>query len=285
MDESFKSLTSNLRSVLILLPRDPYFDQVAAGLSLYLSFRESKDVSISCPSPMLVEFNRLVGVDKVTSELGNKNLVLKLTDFDPQRMIEKVTYDIIDNEMNIIVIPKPSVVPPKKEQVDISYSGIAAGLVILIGGLHERHFPALSSKDLLETRVAHIGISEVNLPPGKQVISFARPASSVSEVTAELIKSVSESLTSDVATNLLMGIYDGSKNFSSSGVSPETFKLAAELMVAGGRYTPKEKVEKKNFPPGAIPVGVPPLEKPEVESTTPPKSWLEPKIFKGTSVS
>ena len=77
MENSLLTLIDSAASVLIVLPTKPYFDQVAAGLSLYLSVHDRKEASIFCPSPMTVGFNRLIGVNKISTELGNKNLTIK----------------------------------------------------------------------------------------------------------------------------------------------------------------------------------------------------------------
>ena len=79
MENSFKTLIDSAQEILILLPSKPFLDQVAGALSLYLSLSESgKSVSISCPAPMVTEYSRLIGVDKVGSDLGSKNLVINL---------------------------------------------------------------------------------------------------------------------------------------------------------------------------------------------------------------
>ena len=144
MDNSLKSLIDSSQSILILLPTKPYFDQVAGGLTLFLSLKTSKQVAISCPSEMLVEFNRLVGVDKVTSEFGNKNLVIKFTNYKASG-IERVSYDIENGEFKLSVIPKPGVIPPNQDQVSMGYAGLSADVVILIGGANYSQFPALDS--------------------------------------------------------------------------------------------------------------------------------------------
>ena len=72
MDNSCKTLIDSAQQVLLLLPSKPFMDQVAGGLSLYLSLSAlNKNVAISCPAQMVAEYSRLVGVDKVTSELGS----------------------------------------------------------------------------------------------------------------------------------------------------------------------------------------------------------------------
>ncbi|MBU0776767.1 hypothetical protein KKH23_04055 [Patescibacteria group bacterium] len=262
------------------MPTKPFFDQVAAGLSLYLSLREKKDVSISCPSPMVVEFNRLVGVNKITQELGNKNLVVRLVDY-PAENIERVSYDIESSEFRLTIIPKPGFPSPLKEQANLSYSGVSADVVILIGGANKSHFPAvISSKELIGAKMIHIGTRALPISPEKSIMSFARPASSCSEIVADLIKESGFVLDVDVATNLLAGIEEGSNKFSSSEVVANTFQAVADLMRVGGVRKQKFSHQREAFPPGSIPG-----EKVVEEKKKAPKDWLEPKIYKGTSIS
>ncbi len=265
---------------MILLPKDPYFDQVASGLALYLCLKEKKDVVINCPSPMIVQFNRLVGVNKISQDMGNKNLVFSLKEYDPQK-IERVTYDVVNNQMKLIVIPKPGEKPPTQGNVEISYSGTSAELAILIGGAHSGHFPQLNREELTGIELAHIGINELKLE--REVISFVQKASSIAEIVAGLMDSFSE----DIASNLLMGLYAGSRNFADDNVTAGTFELASLLMQAGA--TPASAVSAKKFPQGNIPArsyheGK--TDNPEGEKVDDtPKDWTQPKIYKGTSIS
>jgi hypothetical protein len=279
-DNSFSSIINSANSVIILLPQKPYFDQVAGGLALYLALKDKKETSISASTPMIVEFNRLVGVDKVTQELGNKNLTIKFTDYQAND-IERVSYDIENGEFKLTVIPKPGVASPKKEQLVVNYSGVSADTVILVGGGNESHFPQLSSKDLLGAKLVHIGIRSLPISSGKEVLSFARPASSLSELVATLIRENGLALDADIATNLLLGIEEGTRQFSSSETTAETFETVASLIRAGGQRAGKSSVSKSPLP-GVMPVN--PLE-PEKKEPEAPKDWLEPKVYKGTSIS
>ena len=116
MEQQFKQIIDQAGSIVILLPRGPYFDQVAAGLALYLTLRDKKNVEIHAPTPMLVEFNRLVGVNKISTELGNKNLLVSFADYNAEN-IERVKYDIENKQFKLTVIPKPQATPPNKDQV------------------------------------------------------------------------------------------------------------------------------------------------------------------------
>jgi len=114
-------------------------------------------------------------------------------------------------------------------------------------------------------------------------------------VVADLLKESGLRIDGDTATNLLMGVEEGSNQFDSQGVSSETFSLMADLMTAGGKRQSKV-MENKNYPPGVIPVAAKAgqgeevrqrvddkADRPQQEKDT-PKEWFEPKIFKGTSI-
>ena len=284
MEKSFKTIIDQANSILILLPIRPFFDQVAAGLSLYLALREKKEVSISSPSLMTVEFNRLVGVNKISQELGNKNLIIRFADYNAND-IERVSADIEDGQFCLSVIPKPGVSAPQKEQTELMYAGVASDTVILIGGVNASHFPAVSSNDLAGAKLVHVGTRSLTLPSDRELMSLAKPASSVSEIVANLIKESGLDLNADIATNLLIGIEEGTNKFAGPEVSAETFQVAAELMRAGGKRTRRVRPPRQAFPPGAIPGRVPPRQPiQKSKAAGAPKDWLEPKIYKGTSI-
>ncbi len=304
MENSLLALIDSASSVLVVLPTKPYFDQVAAGLSLYLSVHDRKETSIFCPSPMTVGFNRLIGINKISTELGSKNLTIKFAGYDATN-IDKVSYDIDKGEFKLMVVPKAGLAAPQKEQLNVSYAGVSADLVVLVGGANDSHFPILSSDELANAKIAHIGTRV--LDSKREVMSFAKPGATTSELVANLIKENRLTIDADTATNLVMGIEDGSANFTSSEVTPETFETFAFLLRSGGARMPKVKLSPMNFPPGAIPTKpfkalvrepLTPMSQietqPEVVTAesdeespdiNPPSDWLQPKIYKGTSVS
>lgn len=300
--QNLSQILNTSKSVLILLPTNPHFDQVAAGLSLFITLKEQAivgDIAISSPSPMIVEFNRLVGVDNITSELGNKNLLITFKNY-PVEDLNTVTYEINGGEIQIKVEPKPGVAAPKQEQIDLSYAGIAADTVILIGGAHDGHFPALSNPELHTTKLIHIGVRDVNL--ANKPLSLARQAASISEIVAKLLQDSNWDVSQDVATNLIMGIEEGSRNFTSPETNADTFAGMAELLKLGGkRITKQDRPDPKRFPAGSIPnrpyiqMGNPKpqthqTDHPDIEKQDPaqevPKSWLgTPKVYKGSEGS
>lgn len=314
MENSLLSLIEQASSVLVVLPTKPYFDQVAGALALYLSIHEKKETSIFCPTPMMVGFSRIIGVDKISQETGKKNLNIKFKNYDAAN-IDKVGYDIDNGEFKLTITPKSGFNSPEKDQIIFDYSGVSADLVILVGGANETHFPIINTPDLANSKIAHIGTRTLEV--SKEVLSFAKPASTTSELIARVIKENSLPLDPDVATDLIMGIEEGSNNFAGSEVSPDTFETFAYLLRNGGQRSPRVKLSPSNFPAGAIPTrpyseplkNEIPTSQPVVQTVTPmtqvesqpekpsgeigaetpdinpPDDWLQPKIFKGTNVS
>jgi len=300
MENSFTSLISSANDILILLPNKPYLDQVAAALSLYLSFNGSgKKATISCSVPMTAEFSRLVAVDKITSELGSKNLDISFINYD-SNSIDKVNYDIDNGQFKLTISPKSGLPAPTVEQVKVGYSGISGDLVILVGGANDSHFPELKNKEFQNAKIVHVGTRLLDiLSIDLEVLSFARSASSTSEVVASLIKESSLVIDADISTNLLAGIEDQSKSFRGPDVTAETFALFADLLKFGGKRTP-QVMPAKSYPQGSIPNRpfnqVQQVQKVTDRQMTPeeaeqeleqeiPASWSEPKIFTGTSLS
>jgi hypothetical protein len=137
-------------------------------------------------------------------------------------------------------------------------------------------------------------------------MSFAKPGATVSELVANLVKESGFTIDADCATNLVMGIEEGSSNFTSNEVNPETFETFAFLLRSGGQRMPKIKLSPMGFPPGAIPSrpfsspvnrrpvtpitqietqpeAVVPESGQENPDVNPPSDWLQPKIYKGAS--
>ncbi len=280
MDNSFNNLITGSASITILLPINPNLDQVAAGLSFYLALKDKKEITVSCQTPMIVEFNRLIGIDKISSELGNKNLTIRFSNYEATD-IERVSYDIENGQFKLTVIPKPGLASPKKEQVEMSYSGVSGDTVIIMGGESDASFPMLSSKDLAGAKIIHVGTKALISTGDHSVMSFARPASSVCEITYTLLSEAGAQIDSDVATNLLAGIESTSEGFKSEGVSAETFEIVAHLLRSGGQRLFRNMANAQSGPT----IGEQLYTNEPEQKEKAPQSWLEPKVYKGTSIS
>lgn len=269
-----RGVMADVKSALFVLPENPTFDAVAGSLALSLGFRKNSiSTSVSCPSPMLVEFNRLVGVDKVRGDLGESNLVISLEGYPPDD-IERVSYAVDGDKFNLVVLPKAGTKPPGEDQVKLSYSGGSFDLVVVVGANSPAELGKFSeSKEILETR----NLALLAAAPSQgwpKVIELIDPkATSISEVVYDLFEQLGFAFDQDIATNLFSGIEAGTQGFSNSGA--EGFEKAARLLREGARRSSARREhfhhqQREERTPGASP--------------RMPRNWPDPRFFKGPTL-
>lgn len=288
----FKSLLDSARSVSIFLPQDPTLDAAAAALSLKISLETAgKSVVILCPSEITVGFNRLVGIDTVTSSFGSRNLVISFP--GQTEIVDKVSYNLEKGELQLVISPKNNA--PDLDYRRLKFvSGTKKTDISLLVDVHRLTdlgtFYA-ANKDFF---TAGPLVSVTVNPPQENYTNtqlFDPSASSLSELTAAVLDSLSLPLNLDVATNLLSGLEAATDQFSSSSVSPVTFETAARLLRSGA--VREKPLSAQNFPSGSIPQTSPvptsqlgygtdsqlPEESPKKD---PNPDWYEPKIYQGS---
>lgn len=287
-----QQILATAQTVLVVAPEKPNLDKVAAALALFLSLKKAgKNVVVACPDEMTVEFSPLVGVDKITQQLGGKDLIISFDYIEDS--IEKVSYNIENNKFNLLIQPKSGFPPLSAEKVNYSYSG-GADLIFVIGAQKLDDLGRLYTQEgrLYEQKsVVNIDVDAKNTQFGK--INLTDPtASSCSEIAASLISVLKLPIDQDIASNLLSGIEEMSQGFTTPETTATTFETAAFCLRSGGRRVkaaprvePVKKVPLKP-PLSPMPSGIsakkaPP--EPEEEKKKPSPDWLEPKIFKGGS--
>jgi len=265
---TFLSVIKDSNSILVVLPTNPNLDQVAGGLSLFLSLRKHKNTQIFTPTPITVEHNRLISVDKIAHEMGDKNLIIRFSNYDATN-IEKVSYDIEENnQFRLTVIPKGDMAPPTRESISLNYSGISVDTVVIVGGNDESSFPSITSSELSGANIIHVGLRQISFASNKNFVSFTRVGSSVSEIVYGLIRENQLYIDPDIATNLLMGIEEVvGDSFQGEGITAETFYTTADLMQYGAKRHANKGLEG-NFPPGSIPGQLPTFNQPLAQQNT-----------------
>lgn len=278
------------QKILVLLPKNPQFDQVAAALSLMLSFEAAgKSVSAVCPSPMTVEFNHLVGVNKITDQAQGSDLVVSFN-YSAQD-IERVSYNDDGNRPNVVIQPKVGAPPLNEKQALFSYAGQSAGLIITIG-IRDKNQLSLSGVEAGSNFVVNLDTHPSNSQFGNLNIVDHQSAS-VSEVVLGIINGLGLRLEADIAQNLIDGIWAGSKGLSDPRSGADTYEAVAICLRSGARKPEKSFPGKPVFSLAPKKPAEQPQEKPQTtteEKTKtgtdkPPADWFEPKIFKGTSIS
>jgi len=107
MNDQLSALKTKLdlaSSLLLTFPAVASQDVVAASLALYLSLKQSgKAVSIVTSTPPTVRDSHLVGLDKITTDLGGNNLVITLN--VPEDAVDKVTSNTEGGHLNLMLSP------------------------------------------------------------------------------------------------------------------------------------------------------------------------------------
>jgi len=229
-----QSLTE-AKSAAIFLPENPPLDIAAAALSLYLSLQKTgKEVSIVCSSPMTVRFSQLVGINKVSSKISGRSLVISFDYSD--NAIDKVSYNIENKKFNLVVQPKPGSTPLSTKNVSYTHSGdLKLGIVIGSVSLDKLGPIYQQEKEIFnQTQIINIDIHPNNSRFGKVNAIFPK-ASSFSEIIAALLKAANYPLDRDIAGNLLLGIQEATTNFGSPRTTAQAFEAAAFCLRSGAQ--------------------------------------------------
>jgi len=250
-------------NILICLPKGVNFDQVASGLSLYLVLtKNGKSVNIVAPEPMTVGLSHLVGLDKISDKLEGRNLILKIN--APIAEIETVSTTDDGQNLSVVIIPKKDTPAINKEQISFSGAQAQGDLIITIGvkKLEDLGKLVTENQDLFNQKpIINLDNSDQNANFGR--LNIVDPlASTLSEMTVAVINGLTMPLDEDVANNLLQGLKAGTNNFQDQKVRAETFEAASICLKVG-----KTVVNQ-----------APPIEEP-------PSDWMEPKIYKGSTIS
>jgi len=262
-----REFIESAQNILICLPRGVTLDQVAAGLSLFLSLSKTgKNVSIVSPELMTVGFSHLVGVDKVADKVAGGNLVLTID--APIENIEKVSTSDDGQRLSLVIIPKTGVPPLTKEQIIFNHAGATLDLIITVGVERLENLGKIYEENQALFREKPI----INLDKRPQNTNFGKlnildtESPSYSEMVAAIIHDLILPIDEDISGNLLQGIREATNNFQNPRVSADTFEAAAFCLRMGG---------KKNLEPSVDG---------EKKTQAAPQDWFEPKIYKGSSI-
>ena len=237
-----KNILPSARNILIALPRGANIDRLSSALALFLSLNaQNKEVSIVSEDTLIVGQAHLFGIDhiqKTLSQISGGNLTLSLENVASNGTVpslEKLDWSVEGNNLNLVfhVMPgqtfQPARIVPK-------YQGGGYNLIFTVGALslnslgniYNQNQQVFSGTHLvnLDNQVHNSGFGQTNLVDAN---------STISEITLFLINSLNLPLDGDIATNLLAGIYDGTKDLVDPRVSADTFTAAASCMRAGGK--------------------------------------------------
>ncbi|MEI8232126.1 MAG: hypothetical protein WCG44_00100 [bacterium] len=292
--QELKTKLGTAQTVLLTIPENPSQDIVAASLALYLSLKQSgKSVSIVASSSPVVRDSHLVGLDKISQDVGGANLVITLD--VPENAVDKVTSNTEGGHLNLIINPAKGVAPITSDNIKFSYSGASADLVIVIGAADLKDIGALAEKEnelFAKERLANLS----NQTGSFGAINLTDPTSSNSELITALLKELALPLDVDIANNLMQGIESATSGLSSPNMTADTFEALAILYRTGARRTPPvaptqtaKIVSDMPIIDHGAPVSSPVIPTNNtvipsaVEESAPNSDWTKPKIFSGSN--
>lgn len=240
-----KSRFPGSKSILIVLPQNLNTDNLAAGLALYLSLKASgKKVDIVSTGTPLVSQTNLFGIGEVrnhVSKAGAGNFVISLDGvvdntgtMQQVPALEKLDWYPEGSKLNLVfhVVPgqrfEPTNIESRHEQ-----SGYDLTWVIGTQNLNELGDLFISNSQYF----AQGQVINIDNNPANTYFGFANitdpQASSLSEIVAQILPSLTLSLDQDIASNILTGIYGATNNLTQK-INPDTFMVVSQAVQAGG---------------------------------------------------
>lgn len=263
-----KSRILSSESILILLPSQVTTDKLAAGLSLFLSLEQTgKTINIVSEGTVLVSHSNLYGVGKVKSTLhqrGAGNLTITLEGVvapdGTVPSLDKLDWFPEGQNLNLVfhVLPgqkfEPKNITPKF--ADNSKSLI---FVVSAGSLNELGSMYSVNSGLFQgAYIVNIDNNTGNTKFGTVNVVDSTP--SVSEIVMALLSDLGLIINSDIASNVLAGVYSATNNMT-TGVTPETFMAVGQAMQAGGQVPGQTPSAQSSEQP--VPVAQPQLIQPQ----------------------
>lgn len=316
--QRLKDAIEKNQSMGIAVGKNPSLDEMGAALALYLILKNlQKQVSVASPTEPIVALSSLVGIDRVKSKLASGEGG-DLTVAFPYREgeIEKVSYTIENNRLNIIV--KAGAEGLSFSEKDVEYirgGGESVNLLFVIGAHKLSDLGSIYSDDAFQnTTIVNIDNNTANERFG-DIVLVSDQFTSLSEQVSDLVMTLGLRIDVDTAQNLLDGIISATHDFQNPDASSLAFEMAGILMRAGGSRekavaairgprqqgrveerkpdTTRQRVQQAPMPQEAPMVSEQrqesgqnqkPMQPAETDQQEePPSDWLTPKVYKGSS--
>lgn len=231
-----QDIIGQAQTVLVFLGSRPTYDSVASAVSLaQVLQQQGKNVQVVAPLSLQIETDGILGVEQITTELGNRDLQVSFP-YTPEQ-VDKVSYHVDEERQtfSLVIKPQAGVKPLDSTLVTMSYAGAEADLVMFVGvnELEDLESFSLEYPELFES-TSSISFHTYETVIGNIKINSSA-ASCLSEKMTEVLKTLGWEVSSDSATNLLAAIERQTDGFRSLATTAETFEAVAFLLRAGAR--------------------------------------------------
>lgn len=232
--QKIKDILNRADHIAIGVGKNPNIDEMGAALGFTLALEGiNKRVSVVCPTDPTVELSNLVGIDKVRNSLVGDGGDLIVSFPYKEGEIEKVSYTIDNDFLNIVVTAGEKGLSFNERDVKYTRGGGAPSVFIIVGTPRLSDLEGLFNPDALkDTTIINIDNKADNQGFGDLVLVSPK-FSSVSEQVADLVLALGYDIDIDASQNLLSGISYATDNFQNPKTSYLAFEIASILMKKG----------------------------------------------------
>jgi len=232
--QKIRDIFASSQQITLIVGKNPPVDHMAAALSLYLSFTsKGKKVTVIAPTEPIVELSSLVGIDKVrmSAEGSGGDLVVSFPYREGE--IEKVSYTIEGESLNIVVKAGEAGLTFTEQDVVFKRGSDKPELIITVGVAQSSAISEIFQADSIkDVPVVNIDNSSQNEGYGTMVLVSPK-FSSLSEQVADLLLNLEYEIDIDTAQNLMLGLIAGTNNFQKPSTSYLAFEIAGLLLKRG----------------------------------------------------
>lgn len=224
------------KNILIVFSAKQGGDALASALALFLFLKkQNREVSIVAGDKKDAgdSFSFLPGYSEIQNNLNNLRRFIVSVDIS-QAKVNQIKYLVEKNTLNFIISPSEGWF--KSEDVSSRAGEFKFDLIIAVGLSDLESLGELHDKNVeffYKTSIINIDNQAGNEEYG-QINFIDLNAVSISEIIFYLLKNNgSETINEDIATCLLAGIIQKTKNFKTSNLTPRTLLTTSQLISEG----------------------------------------------------
>src|ERR1700722_524442 len=196
--QKLKDAISKSASIGIAVGQNPSIDEMGAALSLYLLLKNAgKRVSVASPTDPIVEVSSLVGIDRVQRNFGGDAGDLVVAFPYKEGEIEKVSYTLENNFLNIIVKSSEQGLSFNENEIRFTRGSGSIDLLIVIGAATLDQIGNVVDSQ----KLGNVSVINIDNDPNNQnfgdIVLVSPQASSVSEHVADIVLTLGFSLDQD----------------------------------------------------------------------------------------
>ncbi len=231
--KSVDELINTKAKILMITHRRPDGDAIGSMVALRNILQSrGKQLDMFCSDPVPAKFDFIGGSVGIKPKFDSLDLIVRIN--CQKTTVDKVSYNIIDDVLNLVVTPVSGEFD--FEEVSLDYGKPNYDLIImldtpdlsLLGDLYAKNQQFFESTDIL-----NIDHHVSNSVPGKlNLVDSKSP--STGEIVYQFAKYLQYALEASTATALLTAIVTDTGSFQHISTTADSFATAARLMEAGG---------------------------------------------------